>query len=573
MRPKRSCAAPSTGRASTRRRTSSSSATRRASGPSSDGAAAARTSASCRRPSRWPWTSSPRRPCGASATPASTSACASSAKARPMPSSPPDTPAPGVASAILYLGRLPGVDRPALAVQMVTDRGPFVLLDIGATTDSTGMNLAQYAPHGLASSPSGSWASTEPDASRCSPSARRAARASSASRRPPTLLEGQPRPALHRQRRGQGPAAPPGRRRRLRRVGRQRRRSSSSRASRALIFDHAAHRVPAPPVGAHRLLLHAARHRPHPRRFDYERLGGAPLLGVNGTVLITHGRAKRRMIGFAVEVGATAARARHPASASPRRIAAAPTVDGRLRHPWHRSPRRPLTRRPRSRRATTSDARASSGHAAAARRPAAGPRSRSSRPTSDSAPRRRALERRIAEKAPIANAAESRPAPRRRGGLAPRRDRRADRAESAPTYPVIQLARIDRALLRSGMGELLHCPRRRPGSPSRSGSRLARTYSGEPARRLLNGVLGRVANDDMPGCPRADAPAPPDDSETRAADEPPPEEGASSDRFDLRATQEDRRGAARRRRGRRQARGVLRGRPERGFARPRRARS
>jgi glycerol-3-phosphate acyltransferase PlsX len=47
-------------------------------------------------------------------------------------------------------------------------------------------------------------------------------------------------------------------------------------------------------------------------RFDYEKLGGSPLLGVKGTVLITHGRAKRRMIGFAVEVTAAAARARIP---------------------------------------------------------------------------------------------------------------------------------------------------------------------------------------------------------------------------------------------------------------------
>ena len=54
----------------------------------------------------------------------------------------------GVASAILHLGRLRGVDRPALAVQMVTDRGPFVFLDIGATTDSSGLNLAQYARMG-----------------------------------------------------------------------------------------------------------------------------------------------------------------------------------------------------------------------------------------------------------------------------------------------------------------------------------------------------------------------------------------------------------------------------------------
>src|SRR5207253_10423484 len=54
----------------------------------------------------------------------------------------------GVASAILNLRRLPGVDRPALAVQMTTAKGPFVLLDIGATTDSTGLNLAQYARMG-----------------------------------------------------------------------------------------------------------------------------------------------------------------------------------------------------------------------------------------------------------------------------------------------------------------------------------------------------------------------------------------------------------------------------------------
>ena len=46
--------------------------------------------------------------------------------------------------------------------------------------------------------------------------------------------------------------------------------------------------------------------------FDYEKFGGSPLLGVKGTVIITHGRAKRRMIGYAVGVGAAAARARIP---------------------------------------------------------------------------------------------------------------------------------------------------------------------------------------------------------------------------------------------------------------------
>jgi transcription antitermination protein NusB len=63
----------------------------------------------------------------------------------------------------------------------------------------------------------------------------------------------------------------------------------------------------------------------------------------------------------------------------------------------------------------------------------------------------------------------------------------------APAYPVVQLARIDRALLRCGVGELLHCP----ATPARVAVsewvELARTYSGEPARRLVNGALGRLA--------------------------------------------------------------------------------
>ena len=46
--------------------------------------------------------------------------------------------------------------------------------------------------------------------------------------------------------------------------------------------------------------------------FDYEAVGGSPLLGVRGAVIITHGRAKRRMIEHAVRVGATTARERVP---------------------------------------------------------------------------------------------------------------------------------------------------------------------------------------------------------------------------------------------------------------------
>ncbi|HUG48325.1 MAG TPA: transcription antitermination factor NusB [Candidatus Limnocylindria bacterium] len=66
---------------------------------------------------------------------------------------------------------------------------------------------------------------------------------------------------------------------------------------------------------------------------------------------------------------------------------------------------------------------------------------------------------------------------------------------AAPQYPVVQLARIDRALLRSALGELLHCPTTPARVAIAEWVELARTYSGEPARRLVNGVLGRVARE------------------------------------------------------------------------------
>ena len=67
--------------------------------------------------------------------------------------------------------------------------------------------------------------------------------------------------------------------------------------------------------------------------------------------------------------------------------------------------------------------------------------------------------------------------------------------EVAPAYPVVQLARIDRALLRCGVGELLHCPTTPARVAISEWVELARTYSGEPTRRLMNGALGRVAQE------------------------------------------------------------------------------
>jgi glycerol-3-phosphate acyltransferase PlsX len=44
------------------------------------------------------------------------------------------------------------------------------------------------------------------------------------------------------------------------------------------------------------------------RSFDYEVIGGAPLLGVNGVAIVTHGRARPRMVRYAIEVAERAAR-------------------------------------------------------------------------------------------------------------------------------------------------------------------------------------------------------------------------------------------------------------------------
>jgi glycerol-3-phosphate acyltransferase PlsX len=47
-------------------------------------------------------------------------------------------------------------------------------------------------------------------------------------------------------------------------------------------------------------------------RFDYERYGGAPLLGVKGVSIVTHGRAKARMIENAIRVASESASAGVP---------------------------------------------------------------------------------------------------------------------------------------------------------------------------------------------------------------------------------------------------------------------
>jgi glycerol-3-phosphate acyltransferase PlsX len=214
----------------------------------------------------------------------------------------------GYAAAILRLGRLPGVDRPALAVQMVAESGPFVLLDIGANPDSTGHNLYQYAEMGALFAEK-------------------------------VLGVARPRVALLSigEEKGKGDARIVEATELLDRshldfIGNVEGKDLVKHLADVVvcdavvgnvvvkffeglstfIFDLVGAEFRRPPRGplAYALL------KPGVDRirtlFDYERFGGSPLLGVKGTVIITHGRAKRRMVAFAVGVGAAAARARIP---------------------------------------------------------------------------------------------------------------------------------------------------------------------------------------------------------------------------------------------------------------------
>lgn len=215
----------------------------------------------------------------------------------------------GMAAAVLRIGRLPGVDRPALAVQMIRSGTPFVLLDIGANPDSSAENLAQYGRMG----------------------------AIFAER---VLGIAEPRVALLSigEEKGKGDA----------RIARATELLDASglrfvgnvegmdlvgsladvvvtdavtgnvvikffEGLSSFIFDLFQGEFRASLRGRLAYLLL----RPGIARirgvFDYERVGGSPLLGVKGAVIITHGRAKRRMIGYACAVAAETARTGVPA--------------------------------------------------------------------------------------------------------------------------------------------------------------------------------------------------------------------------------------------------------------------
>jgi len=63
----------------------------------------------------------------------------------------------------------------------------------------------------------------------------------------------------------------------------------------------------------------------------------------------------------------------------------------------------------------------------------------------------------------------------------------------APAIPVSELGRVERTILRSALWEMLYSAATSSGETIHDAVSLARTYAGDAARRLVNGVLGSVA--------------------------------------------------------------------------------
>ena len=66
-------------------------------------------------------------------------------------------------------------------------------------------------------------------------------------------------------------------------------------------------------------------------------------------------------------------------------------------------------------------------------------------------------------------------------------------AAEAPLIPVPELGRVERAILRSALFEMLYSAATPSGEPMRDAVSLARIYAGDAARRLVNGELGSVS--------------------------------------------------------------------------------
>jgi len=69
--------------------------------------------------------------------------------------------------------------------------------------------------------------------------------------------------------------------------------------------------------------------------------------------------------------------------------------------------------------------------------------------------------------------------------------------EAAPDWPIDQVAKVDKAALRLGIGELFHAPKSNKQTPTNiiinEAVELAKRFGNDSSRRFVNGVLGTLS--------------------------------------------------------------------------------
>jgi phosphate acyltransferase len=213
-----------------------------------------------------------------------------------------------MAAAVFRLGRIEGIDRPALPAHLVTATGPIMLLDVGANVDSEPSNLVQFAAMGAIFAEH-------------------------------VLHVPNPRIGLLNigEEPEKGDALTKEAHRRLRDadlhfVGNVEAHDMIAHRADVVVCDGFVGNVVIKffegitsfifralredlqqgPIAPLALLALKPGFDRMKGRFDYESYGGAPLLGVRGVSIVTHGRARARMIEHAIRVASEAASARVP---------------------------------------------------------------------------------------------------------------------------------------------------------------------------------------------------------------------------------------------------------------------
>jgi len=213
-----------------------------------------------------------------------------------------------MAAAVFRLGRIDGIDRPALPAHLVTATGPVMLLDVGANVDSDSDNLVQFAAMGAifaehvlhVANPRIGLLNIGEEVDKGDDLAREAhAKLASldlhfvgnveahdmiAHRADVVVCDGFVGNVVIKFFEG-----------------------ITSFIFRAMRED-----LQQGPIAPMALLALRPGFDRLKARFDYERYGGAPLLGVKGVSIVTHGRARARMIEHAIRVASESSHARVP---------------------------------------------------------------------------------------------------------------------------------------------------------------------------------------------------------------------------------------------------------------------